>query len=136
MFSEFEYFAHNEINKGNSLSFEELNEKYEGLQKKYFGSAVKVHEFAKFEWSRIPHFYTAFYVYKYATGFISAVTIAQNIEKFGKEYVENNYIKFLSAGSCTDPISILKMAAVDITSDKPYETAFQYYKELVEIIKN
>lgn len=134
MFSEFEEFAHGEINKGNSISFEELNDKYGELQKLYFADSVKMHEYAKFEWSRIPHFYRKFYVYKYATGFISAVTIASNIEKYGKEYVENNYLKFLSAGSSMDPVSILKLAKVDITSDEPYELAFKYYNDMIKII--
>lgn len=136
MFSEFEYFAHEQINNKQPLTFDGLNEEYKNLQEKYFGGVVKMHEFAKFEWSRIPHFYRGFYVYKYATGFISAVTISQNIEKLGSEYVENYYKKFLSAGSSMDPISILKLAKVDIASDEPYKNAFSYYNKLLDIINN
>ena len=134
MFSEFEQFAHGEINQGNPVSFEELNNKYASLQNEYFGDSVKLHEFAKFEWSRIPHFYRRFYVYKYATGFVAAVSIASNIEKYGAEYVKNNYIKFLSAGSSMDPVSILKLANVDITSDEPYKNAFKFYSDMIKII--
>lgn len=134
MFSEFEYFAHNEISSKHPLTFEGLNEAYKNLQEKYFGGVVKLHEYAKYEWSRIPHFYRGFYVYKYATGFISAVSIAQNIETKGSEYVENCYKKFLSAGSSMDPVSILKLAEVDISSDQPYKNAFEYYDKLLQII--
>ena len=136
MFSEFEYFAHDQINKGNPISFEELNEYYSKLQKEYFGGSVSFHEYAKFEWSRIPHFYRAFYVYKYATGFISAVTIAKNIEEFGTEYVENHYLKFLSSGSSADPVTLLKLANVDISSDEPYKKAFEYYEELIKLLND
>lgn len=134
MFSEFEQFAHGEINQGNPVSFEELNNKYASLQNEYFGDSVNLHEFAKFEWSRIPHFYRRFYVYKYATGFVAAVSIASNIEKYGADYVKNNYIKFLSAGSSMDPVSILKLANVDITSDEPYKNAFKFYSDMIKII--
>jgi len=135
MFSEFELYTNNAINKEIPLSFEELNNEYSKLQSKYFKDAVQLSEFSKYEWSRIPHFYRNFYVYKYATGFISAVAIAKQIEEGGLDYVENHYKKFLSAGSSADPISILKLANVDITTDEPYQKAFQYFDELIELIK-
>ena len=135
MFSEFEYFVNNSVSCGNSITFEEMNEEYAKLQNKYFGDALELGEFSKYEWSRIPHFYRSFYVFKYATGFISAVSIVKQIEEYGEEYVEKFYKKFLSAGSSADPISILKLANVDITTDEPYKEAFKFFEELTMMIK-
>ena len=135
MFSEFEFYSNDSINKSISISYDEFNNYYQNLLNDYFGDAVKLHEYTKYEWSRIPHFYRAFYVYKYATGFISAVSIAKQIEEKGREYVDNCYMKFLSAGSSMDPVSILKLANVDITTDKPYKEAFKFFSELIDLIK-
>lgn len=132
MFSEFEEFAHGTINKGEALTYEELNSAYENLQRKYFGEFVQLNEYSKYEWSRIPHFYRAFYVYKYATGFIAAANIAKKIEEEGETYVKNNYLKFLSAGSSADPVSLLKLAGVDMNSDETYDNAFKFYNDLVD----
>lgn len=132
MFSEFEEFAHGTINNGAAITYEELNGEYENLLKKYFGGGVKLHEYSKFEWSRIPHFYRAFYVYKYATGFIAAVNIVSKIESMGEDYIKNHYIKFLSSGCKADPVSLLKIAGIDMTSDKTYKTAFEFYDSLVK----
>lgn len=135
MFSDFEYYAHSEINQGKAISYEDLNNKYNDLLDEYFKDSVIRHSYSKYEWSRIPHFYRAFYVYKYATGFISAVSIANKIEKYGKDYVEKHYLKFLSAGSSLDPVSILKLADVDITSANPYNEAFEFFNGLVNLIR-
>lgn len=134
MFSEFEHFAHSQINAGQPLSYEELNTTYANLQNRYFGDVVKFHEYAKFEWSRIPHFYRGFYVYKYATGFISAVSIASKIEKFGADYVNNHYLKFLSGGCSADPVSLLRLAEVDITTNETYNEAFKFFDELINLL--
>lgn len=135
MFSEFEFAVHSLVNTGKPITYKELNEEYNKLQQQYFGSAVKLHKYAKYEWSRIPHFYRPFYVYKYATGFICAIAIADRIEKLGETAV-NDYKEFLKSGCKADPITLLKIAGVDITDDKTYEEAFNYYGQLIEELKN
>ena len=83
---------------------------------------------------RIPHFYTPFYVYKYATGLISAISLASSIlnkEKGAKE----KYIKFLSSGGSDYPLEILKNAGIDITSEEPYEKAFKYFEEKLKLLE-
>lgn len=135
MFSEFEYFVNDSINKEIPITYEDMNEEYSKLQKKYFGDALELGAYSKYEWSRIPHFYRSFYVFKYATGFISAVSIVKQIEEKGAQYVENYYKKFLSAGSSADPVSILKLANVDITTDAPYSETFKFFEELVDLLK-
>jgi len=135
MFSEFEYWAHDKINKKEVITAEDLNNKYAQLQNLYFGNSLVLHDSAKYEWSRIPHFYRAFYVYKYATGYISAVKICEQIEKLGEEYVVNHYLKFLKGGCSQDPVSLLKLANVDITSEQTYTDAFKFYDELLQELK-
>ena len=135
MFSEFEYFINDRVNKEIPITYEEMNEEYAKIQRKYFGDAVDLGENSKYEWSRIPHFYRSYYVFKYATGFISAVSIVNQIEEYGISYVEKYYKKFLSAGSSADPVSILKLANVDIETDEPYRAAFKFFEEVIELIK-
>lgn len=136
LFTEFECFAHGEINKGNSITGEDLNNKYMSLLNEYMGDAVKFHDYIKYEWSRIPHFYRDFYVASYATGFVSAVNIASKIMEGGETYVKNNYLKFLSAGCSDTPVNILKLADVDITTNEPYDVAFAFYNSLIDGIAN
>lgn len=131
MFSEFEYFAHGKINEDEPISFNELNEYYQQLLEKYFGSSCKIHEYAKFEWSRIPHFYRPFYVFKYATGYISALAIVENIERGGKTAVDN-YLKFLSGGCSKVPSELLEIAGVDILDESTFEKAFEYYNKMID----
>ena len=132
MFTEFELFAHNSVNQNKVLSYEKLNQFYGQLQNRYFGSDVTMIENACVEWSRIPHFYRPFYVYKYATGLVSACSIVSNILSQGEAYVENCYKKFLSSGSSLDPVDILRLAEVDITDENTYKKAFDFYKEYVD----
>ena len=81
----------------------------------------------KYEWSRIPHFYRAFYVYKYATGIISALAIADRILTEGQTAVDD-YFKFLSSGGKDSPVELLKIAGVDLTSETPFESAFKVFE--------
>ncbi len=134
MFSEFEYFAHSKTANDEPLSFEELNSYYQELLELYFGKGTTIHEYAKYEWSRISHFYRPFYVFKYATGYISALAIVENIERGGKTAVEN-YIKFLSGGCSARPSELLKIAGVDILNSSTFESAFDYYKLMIEELK-
>ena len=134
MFSEFEYFAHSKTAEDEPLSFEELNNYYQQLLELYFGKETQIHEYAKYEWSRISHFYRPFYVFKYATGYISALAIVENIEMNGQAAVDN-YIKFLSGGCSLRPSELLKIAGVDILNEQTFERAFNYYKRMIEELK-
>lgn len=135
MFSEFQYEANRRVSAGESVTPDDLNNFYQSLLEKYFGEGVKIHEFCKYEWSRIPHFYSSFYVYTYATGLISAIAIANNIEKNGSEAVEK-YKQLLSSGCSDKPTELLKIAGVDITDSKTIESAFGFYKEKLEQFKS
>lgn len=84
-----------------------------------------------YEWARIPHFYRSFYVYKYATGIISAISIVKRILSEGESAVKD-YFSFLSGGNCTDPVSILKRAGVDLTTSAPFETAMKEFEETLD----
>ena len=125
MFSEFEEKVHALCEKGESLTAEKLCKIYEKLNKTYHGKACKQIPEMKYEWARIPHFYRSFYVYKYATGLMSAIEIVNNILNGKKENVKN-YIDFLSAGSKTNPIDILKIAGVDLEKEKTFDDIFEY----------
>lgn len=131
MFSEFEYFAHDTYEKTSALSKDILNEFYFNLNKRYFGEKVELVDEIKFEWSRIPHFYNSFYVYKYATGLISAMVIARNIFE-GKENAKENYLKFLSMGSSLPPIELLKIAGVNLENKKTFDEAFKFIDSVLE----
>ena len=133
MFTEFELFVHGATKNRVPITYETLNFEYGKLQKKYFGEDVILLENANVEWSRIPHFYRPFYVYKYATGFVAACSIVSNILERGEDYVKNYYLKFLSAGSTKDPVDILKLADVDITDNKTYKSAFKLFDDYVNI---
>ena len=135
MFAEFEQISHDLAEKGQPLTADVLNQKYLELNKMYYGDAVNHNDEIKYEWARIPHFYRAFYVYKYATGIISAVCIAEKILKEGKSAVDN-YKKFLSLGGSMDPVSELKVAGVDLTSDEPFKIVTKSFADtLAELEK-
>ncbi|MBE5732215.1 MAG: oligoendopeptidase F [Clostridiales bacterium] len=127
MFAEFEKIAHDADDNGQALTVDYLNGEYYALNKKYYGKSVQHNKQIAFEWARIPHFYTSFYVYKYATGITSAVTIANNILK-DKSYVDR-YKSFLSAGSSASPYDILKITGVDLAKSEPFEVAMQEFAD-------
>lgn len=131
MFSEFEHFVYTAKEKKQPLLVEDLNNYYAELQDKYFGKDVIKTEFAKYEWSRVPHFYRPYYVYKYATGFISACVIANNLLNNVPGYKEK-YINFLSAGSSEYPVEILKTVGVDLTKKSTLQGAFDLYKKYLD----
>lgn len=135
MFAEFEYKAHDMVENGEPLTKENLCEMYAELGKKYYGEAIE-HDFnISCEWCRIPHFYSSFYVYKYSTGIISAINIANRILTEGETAVKD-YYKFLSGGSSSDPVSLLKLAGVDLTTSAPFEFAMaEFDKTLTEFEK-
>lgn len=139
MFAEFEYIAHDKAEKGIPLTYELLSDEYEKLNKKYYGEEIIHDDCIKYEWARIPHFYRSFYVYKYATGITSAVTIAFNILEKGESAV-SKYKEFLKGGCTLPPVDLLKIAGVDLTTDEPFENARRVFestlKELKELLEN
>ncbi len=135
MFAEFEQIAHSLAESGAPLTTEVLCDEYLKLNKMYYGKAVTHNDEIKYEWARIPHFYRAFYVYKYATGIISAVCIAEKILKEGAPAVER-YKKFLSLGGSMDPVSELKVAGVDLTSKEPFEIVTKSFEDTLKELEN
>ena len=134
MFSEFEKYAHETIEKGEPLSFRVMCEKYAELNKYYYGDAVETDKNISYEWARIPHFYNAFYVYKYATGITCAVNIANMLLSDPKKIDE--YKKFLSAGGSAYPTEIIGYVGIDLTKMSPYEVVMKEFSEtLDELIK-
>ncbi len=126
-FAEFEYAAHTMAEEGKPLTKDALNEVYYNLNKKYYGRSVVSDDEIAYEWARIPHFYNAFYVYKYATGITSAITIAERIYAEGEEAVKD-YFKFLSSGGSDSPVELLKLAGVDLTKKEPFKKAMESFK--------
>ena len=128
-FAEFEYDAHTLAEKVEALNAQTLNAIYKKLNDKYYlTDGVADDELIQYEWARIPHFYNAFYVYKYSTGMISAICIADDILNKGESAVEE-YKKFLKAGGGMPPVEILKLAGVDLTTDKPYVQAMKVFED-------
>lgn len=128
MFAEFEQITHAMAEKGQPLTAESMCKKYLKLNKMYYGKAVRHNKEIKYEWARIPHFYRAFYVYKYSTGIISAVCIAEKILSEGAPAVEK-YKQFLSLGGSMDPVSELKVAGVDLTSSEPFDVVAKSFRD-------
>ena len=134
MFAEFEDFAHSQVEKGIPVTKDSLCEAYLNLNKKYFGKSMVSDPEIAYEWARIPHFYNAFYVYKYATGITSAITIAERIYNEGEPAVKD-YFKFLSSGGSDCPVELLKLAGVDLTSRKPFEAAMASFEDALNQFK-
>ena len=130
MFAEFEAVAHEMVEKGEPLTSENLCEVYLGLNKLYYGDAIIHDKEIAYEWSRIPHFYTSFYVYKYSTGIISAISIANRILREGESAVKD-YIAFLSSGGSDDPVSLLKIAGVDLMKRDAFDAAMREFGEVL-----
>ena len=135
MFAEFEKIVHEKIEDGIMLSSDDLNDIYYKLNKKYFGEAVKIDEQIKYEWARIPHFYSDFYVYKYATGVSAAIAIATKILNKEPGFVEK-YIKMLKQGCSKKSIDLLKMVDVDLESKDTYKSTIEFYNRKINELKN
>ena len=138
MFAEFEKIVHEQVQNGESLTADGLCETYYKLNQQDFGDGIVHDSQIAREWSRIPHFYTPFYVYQYATGFSAAIAISSKILA-GEPGIVENYKKFLSGGSSMDCIDLLKLCGVDMTSPQPVNDAVKVFGEYValfaEIIK-
>lgn len=130
-FAEFEYIAHGMAERGEPLTKDALCNAYHELNKKYYGRSVVSDPEIAYEWARIPHFYTSFYVYKYATGIISAVSIAERIYNEGEAAVAD-YFKFLSSGGSDSPVELLKLAGVDLTKMDAFDACMASFKAALE----
>lgn len=130
MFAEFEKIIHEKVEKGEPLTTDVLCEIYYGLNKDYYGPDMVADEEIALEWARIPHFYNAFYVYKYATGFSAASALAQGILNEGQPAV-NRYLEFLKSGGSDYPINLLKKAGVDMNEPEPVIKALKVFEEML-----
>lgn len=128
MFAEFEMIMHDKYEQNIPITEEELSSTYYELNKLYYGDNMVSDDLIRYEWLRIPHFYTPFYVYKYATGLSSAIAIASDILK-GKEGAKDAYLEFLRSGCSDYPLNILKKAGVDMTTPEPISKAIAMFKE-------
>ena len=133
-FAEFEQIAHGKVESGEPLTTDSLCKAYLELNKKYYGRSVVSDPEIAYEWARIPHFYRAFYVYKYATGITSAISIAERIYNEGQPAVDD-YFKFLSSGGSDSPVELLKLAGVDLTKKDAFETAMKSFADALEQFK-
>lgn len=131
MFAEFEKKTHEMAEQGQPLNVESFSEVYEGLFREYHGEELVFDDEVKYGWARIPHFYRPFYVYKYATGFASAIHIATKILD-GDESTLESYLEFLKSGSADYPLELLKKTGVDLTTPYPIENSMKKFNELVE----
>jgi oligoendopeptidase F len=131
MFAEFEKLVHEKLEAGEGLVAESFNALYLQLNRLYYGPEVVMDDEIQWEWCRIPHFYSAFYVYKYATGFSAATAIKGKILAEGEPAVKR-YREFLAAGGSDDPIHILQRVGVDLTTPAPVNQALDYFAYLLE----
>ena len=131
MFAEFEKIVHGKVADGDTITLETLQQDYFDLNKFYHGENMVVDDQIKMEWARIPHFYNSFYVYKYATGFLSAIAIADGITN-NKEGAKEKYLEFLHSGGSDYPIELLKIAGVDLTKKESLSDTLKTFKEVID----
>ena len=131
MFAEFEKIIHDNSENQIPLTVESLSNIYHELNTKYYGPDIVIDPLIDLEWARIPHFYSSFYVYKYAIGFSTAAALSENILK-GDSNAVSRYIEFLSSGGSDYPIDLLKKAGVDVTSPEPVKNALKIFGRLVD----
>ena len=132
MFAEFELYIHEFAENGGILTSENMCDKYLELNKLYFGPGVIIDDEIKYEWERIPHFYMNFYVYQYATGFIAAVKLANEIYD-GNAKIRDNYLEFLKLGCTKNPIDSLKVAGVDMLASDVFTDAMKFMDKLIKV---
>jgi oligoendopeptidase F len=131
MFAEFEMISHRLEEGGTPLTLEVLRAEYRKLLEKYFGPEMTLESASDLEGLRIPHFYRAFYVYKYATGISASLALADRIVSGGRQERED-YFAFLKSGGSRFPIESLKIAGVDMGTPQPIQAACRYFARLVD----
>lgn len=131
MFAEFEMIVHQRSEKNQNTTLDDYRSIYKDLLCKYFGPAVEIGELDSLECFRIPHFYSAFYVYKYATGLSAAIALSENVLE-GNDRELDQYLNFLKSGGSKYPLELLKDAGVDMSSPEPIEKAVEVFQGLVD----
>jgi len=131
MFAEFELKCGELVQQGQTLTADTLCKIYRELNELYFGPDMVVDDLIALEWARIPHFYSNYYVFQYATGYSAAIALSRRILR-GGEAERQDYLNFLSGGCSKDPIDLLKDAGVDMTTAAPVNEALQLFDELLD----
>lgn len=131
MFAEFEKQVHEKAMRGETLNSDSLSEVYEDLYKTYYGDVLELNPEVKYGWARIPHFYNAFYVYKYATGYASAFHLASRIFDGDAETVRT-YLEFLKSGRSEYPLELLRRTGVDLLQPEPIQGAMEAFAGIVK----
>ena len=134
MFAEFELLIHERAERNEALTLEVLRETYGDLQKAYFGDNMEFEEVSNLECLRIPHFYTAFYCYKYATGISASIALSEKVLN-GGEKERTAYLSFLKSGGSRMPIDSLRLAGVDMATREPVKEATEYFNALLNRFK-
>ncbi len=134
-FAEFEKFIHGEIAEGRSLQADTLDGYWLSSNKSYYGPALTAHPYLACEWSRIPHFYTPFYVYKYATGYSAATALAAGILS-GQTGAVEQYLKFLASGGSDYSLNLLRQAGADLTTPQPITVTLQKFSQKLQELKS
>lgn len=134
LFAEFELQVHERLERGIPLTNEDFSSIWRDLYERHYSDTLFIDEELPLEWTRIPHFYNAYYVYQYATGYSAATAIAASILKDGKQAVDC-YLKFLSLGDSMDPVDALKVAGVDMTSPQPLEMTCKKFEADLNTLK-
>ena len=134
-FAEFEKLVFEKYDAEKAVSKKFFQDTYENLTKEYYGNMVEMLPETKYEYSRIPHFFRSFYVYKYATGMLSAILI---VKKFmdNEPNIQQNYLKFLSSGSSLSPLETLKIVGVDLEKEETFDKAFEFLDMIVKEFEN
>lgn len=130
MFAEFEKLIHDQVEQGGALTADWFSKTYYDLNQLYYGTETMVDREIAMEWARIPHFYTGFYVYKYATGYAAAIALSQQILREGAPARER-YLKFLQSGDSDYPLNLLRNAGVDMAEPQPIREALNVFKTLI-----
>ena len=131
MFAEFEMITHAMAETGEPLTLSAFRDVYRKLLELYFGPHFTLDEELSLECLRIPHFYRAFYVYKYATGMSAAIALSQRVVNGGQAEL-NDYLNFLKGGCSKDPLDLLRDAGVDMAKPRPVNTALKHFAKLVD----
>lgn len=131
MFAEFELLAHTQQELGEPLTVDSLRKTYKGLLEAYFGPSMVFEENSDLEGLRIPHFYNAYYVYKYATGISASIALSERVLNGGKQELQD-YLGFLKSGGSKFPIQSLKAAGVDMSTQAPVEAATKKFSQLLD----